>query len=425
MSPHSDSTPWYIAGQSNIIFQAHPPFHSPYQGPHSLVGAGEYKTSLLGTVFLGYQAFKNTRYNTDLIFDVESTGGRGISQALGLAGFTDLDVVRNPNLGSTPYIARAQIHQTIGLTDNTVESERGPFSLATEVPSRRFDFRLGKLSIPDVFDLNSVGSDSHLQFTNWTIDNNGAYDYAADTRGYSYGAILEYDDHNWSARYGVMLMPKVANGIDLVWNLNQAHGQNMEYELRKSPIAKRKGVYRALSYVNTAHMGNYREAVRAFAAGIDPTPDITKHEHYGATKYGFGFNFEQELSDNARIFGRTGWDDGATESFAYTEVDQTVQLGGDYKGTRWHRPYDKAGIAFVSNAIKRDHQNYLRDGGLGFLLGDGKLNYGRETIEELYYNAHAWRGMYFALGVTHVNNPGYNQDRGPVWVPSIRSHIDF
>ena len=425
MSPHSESASWYIAGQTNIIFQAHPPFHSPYQGPHSLVGAGEYKTSLLGTLFLGYQPFKTVRYNTDLIFDEESSGGRGISQALGLAGFTNLDVVRNPNLGSTPYVARVQIHQTIGLTDETVDAERSPFSLATKVPARRFDFRLGKLSVADIFDLNSVGSDSHLQFTNWTIDNNGAYDYAADTRGYTYGAVLEYDDRNWSARYGVMLMSKVANGIDLVWNLNQAHGQNMEYELRKSPIANRKGVYRILSYVNTAHMGNYREAVRAFVDGIDPKPDITKHERFGATKYGFGFNLEQEVSDNARIFGRTGWNDGATESYEYTEVEQTIQLGGDYKGTRWHRPYDKAGLAFVSNAIKRDHQNYLRDGGLGFLLGDGKLNYGRETIEEFYYNAHAYRGMYFALGVTHVNNPGYNQDRGPVWVPSIRSHIDF
>ena len=425
MFPHPDTAPWYVAGQANIIFQAHPPFHSPYQGPHSFHGAGEYKTSLLGTLYLGYQPFKTIRYNTDLILDVESSGGRGLSEALGLAGFTNLDVVRNPNLGSAPYIARVQIHQAIGLTDETIDSERGPLALATKLPARRLDMRVGKLSTVDIFDLNSVGSDSHLQFTNWTVDNNGAYDYAADTRGYTYGAVLEYADHDFSARYGLMLMSKVANGIDLVWNVRQARGQNMEFELRKSPLPKRKGVYRVLSYVNIAHMGNYREAVEAFVAGIDPTPDITKHEHFGAVKYGFGFNFEQETSENARVFGRVGWNDGATESFEYTEVDQTVEVGGDYRGTRWGRPYDKAGVAFVSNAIKRDHQNYFADGGLGFLLGDGRLHYGRENIEEAYYNAHAYKGLYFALGLHHVDNLGYNRDRGPVWVPSVRAHVDF
>jgi hypothetical protein len=425
MFPHPDTSPWYVAGQANIIFQAHPPFHSPYQGPNSFHGAGEYKTSLVGTLFLGYQPFKTIRYNTDLILDVESTGGRGLSEAFGLAGFTNLDVVRNPSLGSAPYIARVQVHQTIGLTDETVESERGPLALATVLPARRFDIRVGKLGTVDIFDLNSVGSDSHLQFTNWTVDNNGAYDYAADTRGYTYGAVVEYDDHDFSARYGLMLMSKVANGIDLVWNVRQARGQNMEFELRKSPLPKRKGVYRVLSYVNIAHMGNYREAVEAYVAGIDPTPDITKHRHFGAVKYGFGFNFEQETSDNARVFARVGWNDGATESFEYTEVDQTVEVGGDYRGTRWGRPYDKAGVAFVSNAIKRDHQNYLADGGLGFLLGDGRLHYGRENIEEAYYNAHAYKGLFFALGLNHIDNPGYNRDRGPVWVPSVRAHIDF
>ncbi len=425
MFPHPDTASWYIAGQANIIFQAHTPFHSPYQGKNSLVGAGEYKTSLLGTVFLGYQPFKTVRYNTDLILDVESSGGRGLSQALGLAGFTNLDVVRNPNLGSKPYIARVQVHQTIGFTGETVPNARGPFALAAKLPTRRMDIRIGKLSAADIFDVNSVGSDSHLQFTNWTVDNNGAYDYAADTRGYTYGAVVEYDDHDFSARYGLMLMSKVANGIDLVWNLRQARGQNIEFELRKSPLPKRKGAYRTLTYINIAHMGNYREAVQAYFAGIDPNPDITRHERFGAVKYGFGFNFEQEVSENARVFGRFGWNDGATESYEYTEVDQTIEFGGDYKGARWGRPYDKAALAFVSNAIKRDHQNYLANGGLGFLLGDGRLNYRRENIEEAYYNVHANRGLYFALGLSHIDHPGYNRDRGPVWVPSVRAHVDF
>ena len=425
MFAHSDTAPYWISGQANIIFQAHPSFHSPYQGTNSFHGAGEYKTSLLGTLYLGYQPHHNTRYNTDFIVDVESTGGRGLSQALGLAGFTNIDVVRNPTLGSKPYLARGENHQTIGLTDEMTESERGPLSLATQVPVRRFEFRIGKMTLPDVFDVNAVASDSHLQFTNWTVDNNGAWDYAADTRGYTVGGVLEYDDRNWSARYGISAMPTVANGINLDWAISRAHGQNMEFELRKSVIHGRKGVTRILSYVNNAHMGDYREAVRAYLDGIDPTPTITKHEHFGAVKYGFGWNNQQEITQNFRIFSRFGWNEGAHESFAYTEVDQSVSFGGDLAGARWGRPIDKVGVAFVSNAIKKDHQNYLKYGGLGFLLGDGKLNYGRENIVESYYNLHAWKGLFYGLGLSYIANPGYNRDRGPVWVPSVRMHTDF
>ena len=425
MLPHSETAPWWISGQSNIIFQAHPSFHSPYQGQNSFHGAGEYKTSLVGTLFLGYQPHHNTRYNTDFIVDFESAGGRGLSQALGLAGFTNLDVVRNPNLGSTPYLARGVIHQTIGLTNETIAADRGPFSLATQVPVRRFEFRIGKMSLPDIFDINSVGSDSHLQFTNWTIDNDGAWDYAADTRGYTVASTLEYDDRNWSARYGIAAMPTVANGINLDWAISRASGQNMEFELRKSLIPGRKGTTRILSFVNHAHMGNYREAVNAYLNGTDPTPTITAHAHFGAVKYGFGWNNEQEITEDFRVFSRVGWNEGQNESYAYTEVDQTVLFGGDLAGKRWHRPIDKLGLAFVSNAIKRDHQDYLKYGGLGFLLGDGHLNYGRENIVEGYYNWHTWRGLFFALGLSHIDDPGYNRDRGPIWVPSIRMHVDY
>jgi len=126
-----------------------------------------------------------------------------------------------------------------------------------------------------------------------------------------------------------------------------------------------------------------------------------------------------------RLFGRFGWNEGQHESYAYTEVDQTVEVGSDLAGARWHRPADKIALVAVSNAIKRDHQEYLKLGGLGFLLGDGSLNYGRENIVEGYYNWHVWRGLFYAVDVQHINNPGYNRDRGPVWVGSVRAHVDF
>ena len=425
MFPHLEGRRWWISGQANIIFQGRLPFHSPYEGPNSFRNSAEYKTSLLGTLYTAVRPTSSIRYNTDLILDIESSGGRGLSEALGLAGFTNLDVVRNPNLGSAPYLARYEIHQVIGLTDKTTSQEANFFALATEVPERRVEFRIGKMTLPDFFDFNDIGSDSHLQFLNWTADNNGAWDYAADTRGYTVGGMAEYDDRNWSLRYGLFAMPVIANGIDMDWALSRAHAQNGEYELRKSFLAKRKGTTRVLFYANNAHMGVYREAVRAYLAGTDATPNILAHEHFGALKYGFGYNTQQEITDNLRVFGRFGWNEGQHESFAYTEVDQTVELGGDYFMRRLGRSEDKFGVVLVSNAIKRDHQNYLRYGGLGFLLGDGRLNYGRENIVESYYTWHAWRGMFYSVDLQHFNDPGYNRDRGPVWVGSVRAHVDF
>jgi carbohydrate-selective porin OprB len=287
------------------------------------------------------------------------------------------------------------------------------------------EVRFGRLSTADFFDLNQAGTDSHYQFLNWTVDNNGAYDYAADTRGYTYGVELEYQDRNWGVRFGEMLMPTVANGIKLEWNLHRARAENIELELRPKLLANRESSIKILSFVNQANMGLYRTAIDNFLAGKTPAPDITAHPFKTTTKYGFGANVEQDATPDLRLFGRFGWNEGQHESYAYTEVDQTVEVGGDVRGTKWKRKQDKAGVAFVSNAISKVHQEYLALGGKGFLLGDGRLNYGREDIVEGYYNVHVWRGIFTGPDVQHINNPGYNRDRGPVWVPGMRLHLEF
>jgi len=430
MAPHSENARYWISGQVNSIFQMHGHFHSPYEGPNSLIDDFETKASEVATLYLGYQLFTSLRYNTDLIVNLENAGGRGISEELGLAGETNVDVVRDPTLGLAPYLARGEIHEIVGLTDETTDQDRGPFALASKVPVRRFEIRVGKMSLADVFDVNSVGSDSHLQFANWTIVNNGAWDYAADTRGYTFAGILEYDDRIWSARYAIAAMPTAANGADLDWALRRASAQNWEFEMRKGLFAewlnpKREGAVRALSYVNHAHMGDFRESVDQYLNGQVTTPDITGSRRFGAVKYGFGLNTEQEVTESLRLFARFGWNEDQHESFVYTEVGQTILFGGDYNGHSWHRLNDKVGVAFVSNAIKRDHQNYLHYGGLGFLLGDGNLRYGREDIMEWYYNAHVWRGLFGTFGGTQIAHPGYNTDRGPVYVTTVRAHIDF
>jgi high affinity Mn2+ porin len=234
-----------------------------------------------------------------------------------------------------------------------------------------------------------------------------------------------YQDRYWGIRFAEALMPKVANGIDLDWNLRRARAENIELELRPNITGENKTTLRLLSYINHANMGDYREAVQLFLAGATPKPDIVATRKQGRAKYGFGVNIEQEVTSTVRAYGRFGWNEGRHESFAYTEVNQTVAFGADWKGNRWGRKLDRIGAAFVTNAISKDHQNYLALGGLGFLLGDGALSYGRENIVETYYTAHLWRGVFGSFDLQHINNPGYNRDRGPVWVPGVRLHVDF
>ena len=421
MFPHFKDTRFWLSGQMNFIFQTHPPFPAPYSGPHSLLPHYQKATSRVLTLYTGVRL----NDSTELLADVEEAGGAALSQGFGLAGNTDLDIVRNPSLSKAPYLARGMIHKVFALSNDKIENGRTALSLFDELPRRRLEVRFGKFSMPDFFDINSVGSDTHFQFTNWTIDNNGAWDYAADTRGYTVGATADYEDRNWGVRFGEALMPKVANGIDLVWKVWQAHAENFEYELRHGFIPKKAGVVRLLAYTNYANMGIYRRAIANFEAGLTPVPEITAHPWHITRKYGFGVNVEQNLTRYLTAFGRFGWDNGKTESFAYTEDDQTFSGGIGASGAWWHRNQDRAGVAFVTNGICKDHQIYLADGGLGFLLGDGRLNYGRENIVESYYTVHVWRGIYVAPGVQHINDPGYNRDRGPVIVPSFRAHMEF
>jgi high affinity Mn2+ porin len=414
---HPDGTRWWLSGQLNLISQAHGRFRSLYEGDHTFRSKREQALSSVWTIYTGVSVSERT----ELFLDVESAGGGGLSEAFGLAGFTNLDVVRNPRLGSKPYLARLMVHHTFALGAARTKAPRGPFSLATEQPARRLELRAGKLGLVDFFDVNTAAGDSHLQFMNWTVDNNGAYDYAADTRGYTWGGIVEYAAPTWSLRGAEVLMPKVANGIVMDWNIFRARGENVELELRPRP-----GVaIRAVGYVNHANMGAYNEAIQAFRAGADARADIEAHRRQGRRKSGVGGNVEYAAGGGVRLFARTGWNDGGSESFAYTEVNNSIEAGGDVTGERWRRAQDRVGVAVVSNGLSVPHREYLRLGGLGFLLGDGTLRYGREQIVESYYSAHLWRGVSVAADLQHFNNPGYNQDRGPVFVGSVRLHVEF
>ncbi len=422
--PHSETSRYWISGQANVVLQWHPTFPAKYSGPNSLSAPAQSATTHILTLYTGYEL----THTTEVFADVEYATGGGIGTALGLAGYTNLDSVRTVQgvpLAEVPYLARLMLRQIIPLSDESIQVDRDELHLATSLPARRIEFRFGKFDLADFFDLNSYGSDSHLQFLNWTVDNDGAYDYAANTRGYTDGAIVEYDDHWWTARFAEVLEPKIANGDYLEADIAKARAANLELDAHGKLIANQPGVVRLLSYLNQADMGNYNEAIAEFLNHQTLAPDIIATRRQGRHRYGFGLNFEQDVTSEVSVFGRLGWSDGRNETWAYTEDDRTLELGVFGKGVLWHRRNDRAGVAFVANGIVAAHQQYLALGGVGFLLGDGGLTYGPEKIFECFYTAHLWRGFFAAFDFQHINNPGYNQARGPVAVPAVRLHVDF
>ena len=236
MFPHAEWDRIWLSGQANFISQYHPTFHSPYEGKNSLSPEAQDATSRVLTLYTGLRLTDSTEF----LMRCAGDGGRGLGRCAGCRGLLQLDVVRNPSLSKAPYVARLMWHQIIPLGSKKVVAERSPFSLFRELPERRLEVRFGKMSLVDFFDVNSYGYDSNFQFMNWAVDNNGAYDYAADTRGFTFAAMLEYHDRNFVLRFAEALMPKVANGIHLDADLARARAENIELELHGRVVGKRQ-----------------------------------------------------------------------------------------------------------------------------------------------------------------------------------------
>lgn len=422
--PHTLTGRYWISGQANVILQGHGAFPARYSGPNSLTNWAQSATSHLLTLYTGYELSQTT----EVFADIEDATGNGIGRSSGLAGYVNLDAVRlreGVPLSKATYLAQLMLREIIPLTSDRVDAERDELDLATSVPTRRLELRAGKMDLTDFFDVNTYGSDSTLQFMNWTVDSNGAYDVASNTRGYTDAVIVEYDDPSRAVRFAEALMPKVADSEFLDADVARARAENLELEARGKHIVHREGVVRLLGYLNHGNMGSYREANAEFLDGETATPDIIATRRQRRHRYGFGLNMEQEIAKNVGVFARLGWSDGHNETFCYTEVDRTAQIGALAMGGRWRRSSDRVGAAFVTNAIVAGHQEYLAMGGVGFLLGDGGLTYGRENIVEAFYTAHLWRGFFASYDFQHINNPGYNQARGPVAVSGFRFHTDF
>ena len=423
---------YLIGGQITVIPQTLFPFHSLYAGANSLATSSQPVTDWTDTytLFLGYRPIKNL----ELYVDPEMARGTGVGGSVGLGGFPNGDVLRVPGfaigaLPQTPYLARYFARWTFATGKNagTTKLAAGENLIGGDAPSNRIVVSAGKMSVTDIFDTNSYSSSTRTQFMNWALINNAAFDYAADTRGYSDGVALEWLHPTWALRLGSFEMPVIPNGPVLATHWAEDQGDELELELHPQLMkGKDPAIARLMAYRNIAHMGNYREAI-ALGQQTGTTPNITATEANKAIKYGFGLNMEQAMGDDGDtgLFMRLGWDDGATESFAYTEADEQISLGAQISGKRWKESQEKAGIALVSDGLSAPHRDYLAAGGDGFLLGDGKLNYGREMIVETYWQRQITKQLAFTLDYQFIANPGYNQDRGPVSLITARVHFEF
>ncbi len=378
----------------------------------------ERSVSLTSTLFLGLRLDQNTQ----IYIDPELAGGRGFSNVTGIANFPNGELPRVLQVTPTPYLARAYIQHDFGWGDERESFESDANQLRGERPMNRYTVVVGRFAATDFFDNNRYSHDPRTQFMGWAIMYNGAWDYPADTRGYTWGWFHELHTRNWSWRYAGLGEPKIANGEQFDRRVFRDRGDIFESE-RRYALGRHPGTIRALGFLLHTHSGNYQEALK-LAAGTGEPPDVTKTRRVGTLKYGGGLNFEQEITSDVGVFSRLGWNDGKTESFVFTAMDRLATGGVSVTGTPWRRHFDTAATELTVGGLSNVHAQYLAAGGLDFLIGDGRLNYGPEYVWETYYSARLFRGFYTTIDKQYVVNPAYNRDRGPVWVSSIRLHIE-
>jgi high affinity Mn2+ porin len=420
-SQTADTPPetWNLYFQATSIGQQHGRFHSPYQGPFSLHDAVERDVSLTTTLFFGLKLGPNTQ----LYFDPEIAGGRGFSGVNGIANFSNGELPRVASATPKPYLARLYITQDFGFGDEKEHESSEANQLAGDRPMIRYSITVGRFTVTDFFDNNRYSHDPRTQFMGWGIMYNGAWDYPADTRGYTWGWVHEFHSRNWSLRYGSAAEPRIANGLRFDRRILVNRGDTFEYERRYS-AGDHPGAVRVLGYLNHSNSGNYADAIR-LAVQTGATPDVTATRRNGTLKKGAGLNAEQEIAKDIGVFARLGWNDGKTESFAFTAIDRLFNAGVSVTGNRWKRAQDTAATAITISGLSGIHADYLARGGLDFLIGDGRLRYGTERVWESYYSARLFRGFFATYDLQRVGNPAYNRDRGPVWISSLRLHLEL
>ncbi len=416
--PADNPSGWLWQGhwQSTSVTQAHGGFPATVSGLNSLRDQTEVDSSFTSTLFLGARVLPGL----EVYADPEATLGAGFSSTLGIAGFPNGEVYRVSQPGLVLDLARLYARWTLGLGGPQEDVPDGENQLPGRVDVSRVSVAVGKFALTDFFDANTYSQDPRTQFLNWSIMDFGAWDYAADTYGYTQGAYLEWDGPIWTARFAEVLMPTQANGPVLSDDIVHDRSENAEADLNWGSAGS-AGALRLLGYWNHADMGNYRQTLDTPSDGMAVGASATQ----GAEKYGFGVNLEQALGTEAGMFLRVSYSPGNEESFVYTAIDRSVSLGGVLDGGLWGRAEDRIGVAAAVNGLNPAHAEYLAAGGYDFIIGDGSLDYGLEGILEAYYDIALWGGLSLTPDFQYIVDPGYDRLRGPVAVYGLRLHYEI
>ena len=404
--------------QATYIWQTKPAFRAAYSGANSLSPLPEKSYSFTSTAYLGLRLAKDTEF----YFNPEVVQGVAMSGLTGLGGLSNAELQKTA--GSKPLLYRARLfaRQTWNLDAQREAVASDANQLAGLRSNNRLVLTVGNLAVSDIFDGNAYAKDPRLQFMNWSFLTHGAYDFAADSRGYSWGGALEYYRDDWAIRAGRFMMPRESNGLALDRGLAKRYGDQLELE-KAYAVGGMPGKARVLLFRNQAVMGGFDDALAAANGSVPTVAPVRKLR----SKKGWGINFEQSVSDNAGMFARLAKSDGASEAYAFAEIDRSLSFGVQVKGNSWGRAQDTLGVAYAQNGLSGSHRAFLAAGGNGFFVGDGQLNYRPESIVEGYYSVGLglWQRSAVSVGAQYIRNPGYNADRGPVRVFSARLHTEF
>ena len=430
LAQQTDSThvsAWNYHYQITVIDQNHSGFKAKYSGMNSLADSVETgANSVTSTLYLGRRLWKGAAAH----FDGELSGGHGLSSTLGVAGALNGETYRIGDPSPVLSAARYFIQQMFPLGHTGYEHQEDDVDNQLEgtIPSSRIVITAGKFSMSDFYDDNSYSHDPRTQFFNWALMSNGAWDYPANTKGYTYGLVLELFKPTWAARISSVAVSATANHSDMEYKFGKAHSETLELTKKLRLVDGLPGSIGFIASYTASRAPSYQDGLNAIKTGNTALLNVFSGNgeglSYGGHKTGLYLNLGQGLTSDLGFFARAGWNDGKHATWAFTEIDQTITAGLSLKGTDWKRNDDVVGIGEIVNGISADHRAFLKAGGYGFIIGDGNLNYGHETITEVYYSARVTKTFWLSFDYQLVINPAYNKDRqGPVHVFGFRGHI--
>jgi high affinity Mn2+ porin len=410
---------WAFHGQTTFTAQYHPAFRSAFRGPNSLTPKNQARETWDVTLYAGVRPWQGA----EIWVNPEVDQGFGLSGTLGVAGFPSGEAYKVGAADPYVRIPRVFLRQTIDLGGERQPVAPAANQLGGTQTDDRIVLTLGKFAVVDVFDTNQYAHDPRADFMNWSIIEAGSFDYAADAWGYTYGAAAEWYQDWWTIRTGLFNLSKIPNSKALDTRFFDQYQYVQEFEERHELLGQ-PGKLKLLGFLSHGRMGDYSQATAIALATGNPA-DIAAVRK-GRNKAGVSLNLEQQLTDDLGAFARAGWTQGKNEAFEFTDINRTISLGLSLGGKSWQRPDDRIGVAIAINDASAAAKRFFAAGGLGILVGDGKLlRSGPEEILEAYYSFAAFSFAKLTMNYQFINNPAYNRDRGPVSVFGIRAHAEF